>query len=128
MKIFYIYLFIFIYLFHMALVHHRFMMLPEPRSLHNSLTHPLHGQVLQIVKTMHAFNWCSIECNELAFSLLIFKNSNKSLMLLMCNFSAPLFPTTIIYCTSCSLLLKPIHISCANEHMTSKSPDAKTPL
>ena len=44
-----------------------------------------HGQVLQIVKTIHAFNRCSIECNELAFSLLIFINSNKSLMLLICN-------------------------------------------
>jgi hypothetical protein len=87
-----------------------------------------HGQVLQIVKTIHAFNRCSIECNELAFSLLIFINSNKSLMLLMCNYSAPLFPMTIIYCTSCSLLLKPIHIICANEHITSKSPDAKTLL
>ena len=63
------------------------------------------GQVLRIVKTMHAFNRCSIECNELAFSLLIFINSNKSLVLLICNYSAPLFPKAIIYCTCCSLLL-----------------------
>ena len=82
---------------------------PEPLSLLNSLTHPLHGQVLQIVKNACLQSKLN-KVQRAGFLPPNFQNLNK------------------IVDAADVQLFRSIISNEENEHITSKSPDAKTLL